>query len=55
VKWLGYDESEATWEPIEHLYDNQYFLQFITERPTPTAVQNLVDTLQKRANQVLGQ
>ncbi len=55
VKWLGYDESEATWEPIEHLYDNQYFLQFITERPTPTAVQNLVDTLQQRANQVLGQ
>ena len=45
VKWSGYDESEATWEPIEHLYDNQYFLQYISERPVPTEVQTLVDTL----------
>ncbi len=50
VKWLGYDESESTWEPIEHLYDNQYFLQFITVRPYPTAVYQLVDELTSRTN-----
>jgi hypothetical protein len=49
VKWLGYDEAEATWEPIEHLYDNQYFLQYITEHPLPTAVHTLVHELQSSA------
>ena len=46
VKWLGYDDSECTWEPVEHLFDNQQFLEYIELRPTAEVVQHRVQELQ---------
>ncbi len=50
VKWLGYDDSEASWEPISHIYNNQYFLEYIIKEPAPTVVHDEIRRLRQLAD-----
>jgi hypothetical protein len=44
VKWLGYDDSECTWEPLENLFDNEQFLEYLEHQPaSQTVLQRLVE------------
>jgi hypothetical protein len=47
VKWFGYDDSECTWEPIENLFDNQQFLDYIETHPVSPAISQKIENLQK--------
>jgi hypothetical protein len=51
VKWLGYDDSECTWEPLENLFDNEQFLQYLENHPASEVVQRHLVDLQTRQQQ----
>ncbi len=52
VKWAGYPDSESTWEPVEYLYNNSFFLNFINNDPiTHAEVWKLIEKCAKEDEQ----